>query len=57
MELPKPMPAASAWSTKRFEAHFFLGYSLHGVVAGTIGESTTPARSTSWGAIKNLYHQ
>jgi hypothetical protein len=54
--LPRPMPAMTSWSTKTFTLQLADPVlQTEGAVTGTFDGVTTPARDTSWGAIKGLY--
>jgi len=56
--LPKPMPDLSSWESKEFSVGF-TDFSTQqqpvGYVTGTIGTLATPAKGSSWGAVKALY--
>jgi hypothetical protein len=56
--LPRPMPDLSSWESKEFSVGF-TDFSTQqqpvGFVTGTIGTLATPAKDSSWGAVKALY--
>jgi hypothetical protein len=56
--LPKPMPDLSEWETKEFTVGFTDFSTVPekvGFLTGTIGTLSTPAKASSWGALKGLY--
>jgi len=57
--LPKPMPDLSNWESKDFSIAFTDNSAQQetvGFVTGTIGTLASPAKRSSWGAVKALYH-